>query len=222
MQTNTVQTLIDYVKDISGQSNLSTAKAIRALNFAVDHYSYLKITSSGRWKWDSKSHGDLSRVTTTTSDTILELEDELTAIQSLEVLVDGSYQLVENVDQRDYDRPLSTLTTGTSYPTYFDLDGRFIRLYPAPTGSWTYRLTYSRPHPRFSADDLTAETGINPIHEEYIALYAADRVMLGMSDSARTAVRNELTVKEREIRELASKRDQSTAIKLPMKLNVIE
>jgi hypothetical protein len=221
MIQNTVQTLIDYVKDLTGQSNASTAKIIRALNFAVDNYSYIKITSSGRWKWDSRSQGDLNVVSTTTSDSILTLEDELTAIQSLEVLVDGSYKLLENIDQRDVDRPLSTLTTGNSYPAYFDPEGRFVRLYPAPTGSYTYRLTYTRPHPRYSADALTAETGIEPIHEEYIALYAADRLMIGSNDPSRTAIRNELSVKEREIRDLSSKRDQSRPMKLPMKINVL-
>lgn len=222
MQTNTVQTLIDYVKDITGQTNVSDAKVIRALNFAVDAYSYIKITASGRWKWDSRNHGDLARVTATTSDSILTLEDELSAVQSLEVLVGGKYQLVENIDQRDSNIPLSRVVTGTEYATYFDLDGRAIRLYPAPTGSWTYRLTFSRPHPRYTTSNLTADTGVEPIHEEYIALYAADKIMLGTNDSSRVAVRNELLVKEREIRELCAKRDQSRAIKLPMKINVIE
>lgn len=221
MIQNTVQTLIEYVKDISGQTNASNAKIIRALNFAVDNYSYIKITSSGRWKWDSRAQGDLSVVTTTTSDSILELEDELTAISSLEVLVDGTYRLLENADQRDFDRSISSITTGLSHPGYFDLEGRFIRLYPAPTASQTYRLTFSRPHPRFSEAELNVATGIEPIHEEYIALYAADRIMLGTNDPSRTAIRNELSMKEREIRELSSKRDQSRPMKLPMRINVI-
>lgn len=221
MIQNTVQTLVDYVKDLSGQDDASTAKIIRALNFGVDHYSYLKIIASGRWKWDSRSQDDLNIVTTTTSDTVLELEDELTALNSLEVLIDGKYRLLENIDQRDQETSLSGISTGASYPAYFDPEGRTVRLYPAPTGSYTYRLSYTRPHPRYSADALTAGTGLEPIEEEYVALYAADRIMIGSSDSSRASVRNELQVKEREVRDLASKRDQSRPMKLPMRINVI-
>ena len=43
MIQNTVQTLIDYVKDLSGQTNLANAKAIRALNFGADHLSVIKL-----------------------------------------------------------------------------------------------------------------------------------------------------------------------------------
>ena len=47
MQTNTVQTLLDYVKDLSGQTNVATAKVIRALNFGTDNLTYLKLLTTG-------------------------------------------------------------------------------------------------------------------------------------------------------------------------------
>lgn len=220
MQTNTLQTLIEYTKDISGLSNVSDEKVIRALNFAVDNYSYLKILSSGTWKWDSILHGDLARVTLTSSAAILPLEDEMTTVRNLEVLVDSKYHLLTPIDQRDTNISLSELTTGASYPKYFDLDGRFIRLYPNPGTSFTYRLTYSRLHPRFSTDNLESPTGVEPIDEEYLALYAADKLMLGTNDPNRVHVRAELSIKERQIKDLTSKRDQTGPLQLKAKINI--
>lgn len=218
MQTNTVQTLIDYVKDLSGQSNASTAKIIRALNFAVDHYSYLRITANGTWKWDSRNHSDLPRVTATLSGNKLSVENELVAIQHVEIYDNGLYHTVYPKDQRTEVEPLDNVYNGSGIPKYYDYDSRHLYFYPTADQSYTVRVTYSRAHPRFSTDNLTQSTGLEPIHEEYIALYAADRIMLGMSDSARVAVREELRIKEQEIKDLASKKDQDTPRRLKGKI----
>ena len=220
MQTNTVQTLIDYVKDLTGLTNAGDAQVIRALNFAVDHYSYLGLTSSGRWKWDSRLNNDVSRVTgtVTTSGTVT-LEDEASTVEHFEVLVNGKYKTLKPKDQRDSANPLSTQFDGTGTPEYYDVEGRFVRVYPLPDTSYTVRLAYGRAHPRFSADNLTQEVGVEPMHEEYIALYAADRLMIGSNDPSRTQIRNEMQLKEGEIRDLFSKRDQDTPTRLKGKIS---
>ena len=216
MQTNTVQTLIEYVKDISGQSNVSNAKVIRALNFGVDHYSYLALTASGRYSWDSRNQTDVSRVTTSSAEPTLLIEDELISVLDVEILVNGKYSTLRTLDRQDGEYEAYKGATGL--PVAYDLVGQEIRPLPVPDKSYTYRLTYGRAHPRFTVDNLTQSTGVIPVQEEYVALYAADRVMLGMSDSARSAVRNELTIKEQEIKDLFSKRDQATSRRLKAKI----
>lgn len=209
MQNNTVQTLIDYVKDISGQTNASTAKILRALNFGTDHLSYLKMMASGRADWDSRNHGDLNRTTTTTSNSKLLLENELTSVKKLELLgSNGEYRTLDPIDRRDDAYESMKNQSGT--PTAYDIDGTVVRLLPTPDASHTYRITFSRIHPRFSADNLSQATGMNPLDEEYVALYAADKIMLGVSDSARVQVRNELTVKAEEIKHAANRKDQAS------------
>lgn len=220
MQANTVQTLIDYIKDITGLTNASDAKVIRAINFAVDHYSYLGLTSSGRWKWDSRLNNDISRVTgTLTTEGKVTIEDELATVEHVEVLIDGDYRTLKPKDQRDSSTPLGN-NTGT--PEYYDVEGRFIRVYPLPEKSYTVRVAYGRAHPRFTTDDLSSAVGVEPMHEEYIALYASDRLMIGSNDPSRTQIRNEMTVKQAEIRDFFSKRDQDTPRRLKGKINVIE
>lgn len=212
MQTNTVQTLVDYVKDISGQTNASTAKIIRALNFGVDHYSYLALTASGDYNWDSRNQSDVNRVTVTTADPTLGIEDELITVREIEIYLNDKWQTLNHIDERD--ASYNTKKNESNTPDSFDLVGQLIRPLPVPDRAYTYRLTYGRAHPRYSATDLTQPTGLIPITEEYVALYAADKIMLGSSDSARTAVRNELTVKQEEVRDIFSKRNQSRPMRL--------
>jgi len=217
MQNNTVQTLIDYVKDLTGLDNVSNAKVIRALNFAVDNYSYLRITSSGTWQWDSRNQGDLNRVTATVTGGIAELEDDLIALEHVEALgVDNKYYTIHPKDQRSTGEPLETVYSGDSIPQYYDIDGRTLRLYPA--GTATVRLSFSRAHPRYAVDALTGSTGVSPIDEEYIAMYAADRLMIGSNDPSRTQVRNELTAFEARIKDMASKMDRDTPRRLKAKI----
>lgn len=218
MQQNTVQTLIDYVKDLSGQDNISTAKVIRALNFGTDHLSVIKLLAASKTNPDSSNNTDLSRTSVTTSDTTLDLSGgdldngELLTFRHLEILSNGNYKRLIPIDSRDNDYVNLQNKTGT--PTHFDIEGNIIRPLPVPNTSVTYRLSYGRVHPRYSTSNLTQATGLLPNEEEYVALYAADRVMIGMSDSARTAVRNELTVKTEEIKKMTALRDQVTPKRL--------
>ncbi len=213
METNTVQTLIDYVKDLSGQTNASDAKIIRALNFGTDRYSAIALEIASKYGWDSRNQTDVSRVTSTTSDTTLLIEDELVTVMEVELLnADGTYQKLTPTDRRDSNYEALKIQTGT--PNAYDLDGQLIRPLPVPSGSFTYRLTYGRGHPRYTVDNLTQATGVIPLHEEYLAFFAADRIMIGTNDPSRTQVRNELTVMERDIRTLLANRDQATPKRL--------
>lgn len=218
MIQNTVQTLIDYVKDISGQTNASDAKIIRAMNFGADHISVIKQLTGSKTNPDSSNHTDVSRTSVTTSDTTLSLtggdldEGEALILRHLEILTGDIYTRLVPIDSRD--SQYEYLQGQTGEPEYFDIEGNQIRLLPLPTASYTYRLSYGRVHPRFSTSNLTQATGLLPNEEEYVALYAADRIMIGSSDSARTAVRNELTIKKTEIEKMTSLRDQTAPKRL--------
>lgn len=213
LQTNTVQTLIHYVKDITGLDNASDARIVRALNFGADNYSYIAVTSSGRWRFDSPNQDNLPRITSSIgqSDTKISLPNDLIAIELVEIEVDGKYQLVHPTDIRENsEESLSTIYSSEGIPKVYDYDSRYIYIYPVSDTSRTVRITYSRAHPRFSTSNLTQSVGTLPLHEEYIAMYAADRLMIGTNDEMRNNIRKELEVMQGEIRDLFSKRDQDT------------
>ena len=212
MQTNTVQTLIDSVKDLSGQTNLSDAKAIRALNFGVDDYSRIQLTSSGKYAWDSRNQGDVQRVTVTTADATLDIENELITVKQMEILINGKYQTLTPTDQKN-DHYIAN-KNGSGTPDSYDLDGQIIRPLPVPDTAYTYRLTFGRAHPRFTTDNLTQSTGVIPIDEEYVVLYAVKYVMTGTNDPSITGIKSDLFEKKQEIKDLASKRDQATTRRL--------
>lgn len=221
MVTNDVQTLIDEVKDASGQTNLSNAKAIRALNRGVDSLSMLSLIASGRNKNDSRNHGDVSRVTTTIAagDTKVLLENEVMTLQQMDILIDGKYQRLEPIDRRDNNRaPLDT-TYGTGVPKFYDREGNHAYIYPVPETSYTIRLTYGRPHPRFTVDNLTQDTGMLPLHEDYVVMFAADRVMLGTNDPSKVQVRNDLIQLRRDVIDSFKNQDEDRAHRIKPKLS---
>lgn len=214
----TVQTLIDYVKDLSGQTNAATAKIIRALNFGADHLSVIKLMAGSKSNPDSSNNTDLSRTSVTTADLTLSLsggtldEGEALTFRHLEILTGDTYTRLLPIDSRDSE--YEYLQNQTGEPTHFDIEGNILRLLPKPNTSYTYRLSYGRVHPRFSANNLTQATGLLPNEEEYVALYAADRLMIGSSDSSRSWVRNEITIKAEEIKKMTALRDQSVSKRL--------
>ena len=220
MVENTVQTLIDEVKDLSGQTNLSTAKAIRVLNRGTDRLSAIRLEIARKSGWDSRNQTDVSRVSTTTSDTTLSTENELLTLLELERQnSDGTYTKLSPIDRRDSEYQSLKDKTGT--PTSYDLDGRIIRPLPAPDSSNTYRLTYGRVHPRFTVGNLTQSTGVLATEEEFLVFYAADRVMIGTNDPSRPQVRNELGVMEGNIRDMAAAVDQATVKRIKPKVNQV-
>jgi hypothetical protein len=223
MIQNTVQTLVDYVKDLSGQTNAPIAKIIRALNFGVDHLSTIKLLLGGKVNPDSSNHTDLPSTTVTTSATTLSQSGgtldvgELSTLRRLEIDFGGVLTPLRTIDIRDAEFEYLQNQTGT--PAHFDVDGNTIKLYPKPNGSYTYKLTYGRVHPRYSVDNLTQSTGLPPSEEEFVALYAADRITIGTNDPTRTSIRNEMTVKQREIEKMVGLKDQSTSKRLKPRAN---
>ena len=216
MQTNTVQDLIQEAKDLSGQSNASNAKVISALNRGTDRLSAIRLEIARKSGWDSRNQTDINRVTTTTSDPTLLLEDELVTLLELEKLnADGTYTKLTPIDRRDSQYEGLKNQSGT--PRAYDMDGRIIRPLPVPDSSVTYRLTYGRAHPRYSVDNLTQSTGVMPTEEEFIVFYAADRLMIGSNDPSRTQVRNDMMLMEDNIKKMAANVDQATPKRLTPK-----
>lgn len=221
MVTNTLQTIIDYVKDLTGQTNASDEKIIRAVNFGVDNLAFLSLTAAGRFKPDSRNHGDVNRVITTVTSgtTKLLLESELVTISQMDIEVGGVWRRLEPTDRSESrDTPLDT-SNATGTPTSYDVEGNHAYLYPVPNATFRVRLSFGRAHPRFTVADLASELGINPLHEEYVAFFAADRILIGTSDASRVQVRNELASLRADVIELFKSQDQDTVRRLKPKLN---
>lgn len=214
MQQNTVQTLIRIAKNLSGQSNATNAVVIDYLNLGTDHLSVLKQMAGSRTNPDSSNNTDLSRTSVTTSDQTLSLSGgdldlgEVMTFRHLEIATGDTYTRLYPIDSRDSE--YEYLQNQTGEPTHFDIEGNILRLFPKPDASYTYRLSYGRVHPRFSVDNLTQSTGLLPNEEEYVLLYATDRLMIGSNDPSRTQIKLDLREKKDEIVKMTALRDQTT------------
>ena len=212
MESNTLQTLIDSIKDLTGQDGLSNAKAIRALNFAVDDYTRQRILANGRFTADSANYGNISRVTTTltSSDTKVQLPLELISIRQVEVMDNnGYYQIVQPTDIQDEpNTPLETQFTTAGMPQRYDIESNHLYPFPTTDQNRTLRITYQRAHPRFSTANLTQDTGVLMIDEEYVVLYASRYIMYGSNDPIVSNIKADLMEKKREISKTFGNLDQ--------------
>ena len=219
MQTNTVQTLVDIAKDLSGLDNAPIAKIIRLMNLSTDSLSAIKLEAANRTNPDFSTHTDISRSTVTNSATKLSIyggdiaQDELMTFVGIEVLGEnGEYRKLQAVDFRDQNYEALQSQSGT--PTHFDIQGQHIIPLPQPDASFTYRLTYGRSHPRYTVDTLSNPTGLQPLEEEYVAMFTADKLMVGSNDPSRASVRNDVERLAMRIEDMVGRRDQVSSRRL--------
>lgn len=216
MENNTIQTLVDHLKFLSGSDTLTDEQAIRLLNFAVDDYSYIAITSSGRAKFDANTNSTYPRATTTLSSGSVEIDNTFLAVNKVKITVNGKKVVLQPLDSRDYkDTDLSAEFSGTGVPKYYDWDANGIFVYPTPDTSYTMEIEYTRAHPRYSTSSMTASVGIPSIHEEYLVIHALHKLAVRNVDTTtRAEMRNEKENFEKRIRDFYSKRDQDTVQQL--------
>lgn len=222
--STSLQGLVQHLKFLTGQDALSIYDATRLLNFALDDYSYLALTSDGRWKFDDTTHTNASGnptypIATATLEagaTSIPLETNFLSINEVAILGDnGRYHVLRPVDERDDKyNALDTVYNAQGEPMYYDYDAHALFPYPCSNTSRTMRIKYSRATPYFSVTDTTAEVGIPRIHHEYLVLHAAYKLAMRTNDKNATSIRNELNQYEKKIVEWYSKRDEDTPRRL--------
>lgn len=230
--TSTLQGLVQHLRFTSGQDSLDIEDATRLLNFALDDYAYLALTSSGRWKFDDLTHvngsGDETFPTATATlsadEESVPLESSFLMVNQVEVTDDnGKYKILDPTDIRDHtEETLSVKYETNGEPKLYDYDAHSIFFYPRSDTSRTVRIFYSRASPYFDTTDTTATVGIPRIHHHYLALNAADKLADRLNDNNAPRLHNKVLEEENKIRDFFSKRDQDTPRKLTAIINVPE
>lgn len=229
MTPRTLEDIIDDLKYLSGQDTLTNARAVKLFNYAKDNYSYLALTASGRWKFDDYTHtndsGDTTnpRATATleSNEESVPLETNFLTIDQVQIYLDGEWKVLSPVDTRDRkDNVLSSVYKTNGKPMFYDYDAHNLYIYPKSNVSTQIRILYQRAGKHFTESNLTQNTGIPAIHDEYLIIYAGDKLSFRTVDGARIDFRNELIKWEGngvvggKIRDFYSKRDQDTPRKL--------
>lgn len=213
--TSTGQGIVQDLRFTSGQDALSINDATRLLNFALDRYSHLAITASGRWKWDDSTNADRPKATATLTEgtATYKLDAEHLVIDEVEVYYDGVWCRVEPIDaSRDNGgTSLAKQYIENGKPEYYDMQGRFMTLYATPDADATHiRVWFSRAASHFAVTDTTSTIGIPSIHQDYLPLWAAYRLALRTGDKTMNHIDEAVKRKEREIVEFFGIREMNT------------
>lgn len=233
--STSLQGLVQHLKFISGQDSLSDYDAARLFNFAKDSYSYIALTSSGRWKFDDTTHEDsdsdktysIATATLNSGENSLPLATNFLMINQVQIEDStGSFKVLHPIDVRDdKNNVLRTTYSAQGEPEYYDKDAHAIFFYPASSSSRTVKIMYSRAAKHFSVTDTTVDIGIPSIHNEYLVLHAARNLTFRTNDKAYAKIEKELQkwegvdgVSGGKIRDYYSKRDQDTPRRMKGKI----
>lgn len=223
------QGLVQHLKFLSGLDSLGINDIVRLFNFALDDYSYLALTSSGRWKFDDSTHrnsdGDrtlpIATATLNSGEASIPLSTNFMSIEK--VMLNGN--ILKPIDQRDYQTNTPSQIFGTGLATHFDYDAHNLFFYPNGDGG-TVKILYSRLSPYFEVTDEDVEVGIPRLHHLYLIYHALNQLGFRTIDANKTDVKVELQKWEGtngfggKIRDFYYRRDQTTGRKMRAKIHV--
>jgi hypothetical protein len=222
MAINTQRDLVAHLKFLTGQDALSNADAARLLNFGLDSYTQLAITSDGNWQTDGLGQSDVSRATATlaTGETKLQLKADFITVSQVTIDDGDDTSTLTPYDQEKRRHPVPR-TDDTGVPSMYDLYGQHIYFNTYADDDYDVTIHYSRPFVHLEAGNDNQEVGIPIIHTEYPVFFAAYRLMVRNNDPSATQVRNELIDMERKVKDYFARRDEDSPRRLKVRNKVI-
>ncbi len=146
-------------------------------NRALEELTSLILKTDGRWQWDDRNHTDLPIATADilSGQSQYTLDVEHLSVSRLELLKDGVWHKLVNIDESDVSGAVSELEKEEGTPKYYDLQGESIILYPKPNYSQDegLKIWYSRPASYFKSGEDTKEPGFNKLFHLYIPIWNA-------------------------------------------------
>lgn len=218
MAINTQSELVSHLRFLAGESSnsLTTEEAVRLLNFGLDRYSYIALTSDGRWQFDDTENTDVPRASATLSsgEISMPLNSTHLGIRFIEVTdSDGNKYRLSPFDRTLEDGP-TPKTTDTGQPSKYDYEAGVLYFDRYSDASYTVTIHFNRSASHLTTANTTQVVGIPTIHTEYIVLFALHRLGFRTGNENRTQLRQELVELERSIQDDLSNRNEDTAERL--------
>jgi len=153
----------------------------RNINQAYHDVARLIWTVADDWQYDDSNKTDLPIATTNLvhSQQDYELPSTAQMIERVEVLDSNSnYQLVKEIDKSDVNIALSEYYESDGLPIYYDLMGRSVFLYPAPSSASVttaagLKLYFGRNVTEFAPTATTATPGFATAFHRILSVSAA-------------------------------------------------
>jgi hypothetical protein len=219
----------DLVSDLryltgNNEHTLSPEDACSLLSRGLDHYSYLAITSDGKWQFDDTGNtADVPRASLTlqAGEVAVPLEATHLTVNFVELTdPDGQKLRLDTFDRRQsgYTTPK---TSDTGKPTAYNYEAGVI-YFDKYTDKAGYVITvhFSRPVSPLDPQNASQTVGIPTIHREYPVLYAAHREAVRTGNENRATLRQELEMMEKDVRHFYAVRDEDTNPRLSMRIRL--
>lgn len=226
MAINTQAQLVSHLRFLAGQNSnsLSTADAVTLLNFAIDEYSYIAMTSDGLWQVDDTEDSGVSRATSTITSASNSISLNIEHLQLSFVELEDSNGDKTRLTPYDLRKEDTTTpdSTPTSKPTKYDFYGGVLYLDTYTDQEYTIRIFYTRPFNHLTEAGTSTEVGVPSIHTEYLVLHALARLGLRTADENRVQVRQEVDLLEDKIRDFYANRDEDTEERMNIVANLAQ
>lgn len=186
MQYNLVGTKQGLVQDVLFLTRTTTASyaladITRNINQAYHDVARLIWGVADDWQYDDSNKTDLPIATTTLvhSQQDYELPSTAQLVERIEILDNNSnYQLVSPIDKSDINISLTEYYESDGLPAFYDLVGRSVFLYPAPSSASVtttagLKVYFSRDVTEFTTGSTTASPGFATSFHRILSLDAA-------------------------------------------------
>lgn len=131
--------------------------------------NWIRKASGIKWKFDDRNW---TTIASTTSDLTAgtqnyEIPANIRSIERIEILDDeGTYQLIKPIDKTKIKTAVDEFFEIDGFPAYYELEGKFIKLYPAPasediTTSAGIKYHFTRDVSQFSMTNTATEPGFD-------------------------------------------------------------
>ena len=204
-----------------------TAKIVASVNNYLDMVVGYAIGADRTFQFDDTNHTKLPIGTTNLVANQADysfLTDEqgnsIITLTRLELLdQNGTYRLLQELDQNDLSQAIDTEQATTGIPTHYDkIADNIVRLYPKPDASVTSGLKFyfQRTPSYFLASDTTKSPGVSPLlHRGFVIAGAYDGALtLGLANL--NVLATELAREEKKMEQYFADRNQDSAKRLTM------
>lgn len=219
---STYQKIWNQAKRRTGQTNLTDAVGLEYLDFALDNYSNIVMTSDGRWKFDDINNTTHPKgyVAAVSGQNDYELDVTFLQVDQVHFKTSaGAWTVLEPVDSKDYqDMPLDQVYKTAGTPKVFDYDGTSIWLYPAPnfsdsgdltdTANLSIRVRHTRPAIYVTA--LSDSLGIPRTHTGYILADVCYQIATSTNDDSMVMFEREMARQADVVKNTMSVRDEAS------------
>lgn len=175
--------LVEDVDFLCSSDSVSYPLADKARNMNRHYYRVVSdiLRSSGRWQFDDSNQASLPKVDLTMVNGTHEvaLADTYMKVEYIEIKdLAGNYTRLKEIDFADRARSMSSFTTTSGFPAFYDVVGSYIYLDPAPSSASVtltsgLRVWCAREVSAFVAGDTTKEPGFVEPYHRILSLGAA-------------------------------------------------